>query len=105
MKSNENLKDSILKIFAKNPFDAFNHKQIAARLGIGSKAERQEVIRTLRQLAEEGMLLDDDHRGRLRANPDRIEALLPKSYVEGTMDMKQGGKAYVIPAEEGAEDI
>ncbi len=103
---NENLAKQILKIFANNPFDAFNHKQIASRIGAGSKAERQEVIRTMQQLAQEKHLVEDDHKGKYRINPKSIDdELLPQNYVTGTIDMKQGGKAYVIPEEEGREDI
>ena len=103
---NENLAKQILKIFANNPFDAFNHKQISSRIGAGSKAERQEVIRTMQQLAEEKHLVEDSHRGKYKINPKSInDELLPQNYVTGIIDMKQGGKAYVIPEEEGREDI
>ncbi len=103
---NEQLAKQILKIFANNPFDAFNHKQISSRIGAGSKADRQEVIRTMQQLAEEKHLVEDDHKGKYKINPKSIDDdLAPKNYVLGTIDMKQGGKAYVIPQEEGREDI
>ena len=101
----EEIKNQILKIFANNPFDAFNHKQISSRIGANSKAERQAVIRTMQELAEEKALIEDDHKGKYKINPKSIDDLLPKSYVVGTIDMKQGGKAYVIPQEEGREDI
>ena len=97
---NEQLAKQILKVFANNPFDAFNHKQISSRIGAGSKAERQEVIRTIQQLAEEKHLVEDDHKGKYRINPKSInDDLLPRNYVTGTIDMKQGGKAYLIPIE------
>ena len=99
------LEKQILKIFANNPFDAFNHKQISTRIGAGSKAARQAVIRAMQHMAEEGTLVEDDHRGKYRVDPKRIDDLLPKNYLEGTIDMKQGGKAYVIPNEEGREDV
>ena len=103
---NEILAKQILKIFANNPFDAYNHKQISSRIGAGSKAERQEVIRTIQQLAEDKHLIEDDHKGKYKINPKSIDDdLVPKNYVEGTIDMKQSGKAYVIPNEEGREDI
>ena len=103
---NEQLAKQILKVFANNPFDAFNHKQISSRIGAGSKAERQEVIRTIQQLAEDKHLVEDDHKGKYKINPKSInDDLLPRNYVTGTIDMKQGGKAYVIPEEEGREDI
>ena len=103
---NENLAKQILKIFANNPFDAYNHKQIASRIGANSKAERQEVIRTIQELAEQKHLVEDSHKGKYKINPKSInDDLMPQNYVTGTIDMKQGGKAYVIPEEEGREDI
>ena len=103
---NEELAKQILKIFANNPFDAYNHKQISSRIGAGSKAERQEVIRTIQELAEQKHLVEDSHKGKYKINPKSInDDLMPQNYVTGTIDMKQGGKAYVIPEEEGREDI
>ena len=100
------LAKQILKIFANNPFDAFNHKQISSRIGAGSKAERQEVIRTMQELAEQKHLVEDSHKGKYKIGPKSIDdELMPQNYVVGTIDMKQGGKAYVIPEEEGREDI
>lgn len=102
---NEQLAKTILKVFANNPFDAFNHKQISSRIGANTKKERQEVIRAMQELAEQKQLVEDDHKGKYKINPKSIDDLLPKNYVVGTIDMKQGGKAYVIPQEEGREDI
>ena len=97
---NEQLAKQILKIFANNPFDAYNHKQIASRIGANSKAERQEVIRTMQELAEQKHLVEDSHKGKYKINPKSIDdELLPQNYVIGTIDMKQGGKAYLIPIE------
>ena len=115
---NEQLAKTILKIFVNNPFDAFNHKQISSRLGINTKRDRQEVIRTMQELAEQKQLVEDDHKGKYKINPKEWgtrpsgvnpslfnDDLVPHNYVVGTIDMKQGGKAYVIPDEEGREDI
>ncbi len=97
---NEQLAKTILKVFANNPFDAFNHKQISSRIGANTKKERQEVIRAMQELAEQKQLVEDDHKGKYKINPKSIDDLLPKNYVVGTIDMKQGGKAYVIPLDE-----
>ncbi|MBQ8704454.1 MAG: ribonuclease R [Bacteroidales bacterium] len=95
---NEQLAKTILKIFVNNPFDAFNHKQIASRLGIATKRDRQEVIRCMQELFEQKQLVEDDHKGKFKINPKNInDDLVPHSYIVGTIDMKQGGKAYVIP--------
>ncbi len=97
----------ILKIFANSPFDSFNHKQIASRVGAHDKSSRQLVLAALQELAEDHVLVPDEHaRGKYKINPKSInDDLLPKNYLIGTIDMKQGGKAYVIPQEEGREDV
>lgn len=102
----ENYAKSIIKIFASNPFDAFNHKQIAARIGAHDKSSRQAVISTMQQLIEEKILIESDHKGRFKLNPKNLaDELLPKNYVIGTIDMHQSGKAYVIPRDEDRDDI
>ena len=97
----------ILKIFANNPFDSFNHKQISSRLGAHDKGTRQLVLATIQELAEAKILVEDENgRGRYKINPKNInDDLLPKNYLIGTIDMKQTGKAYVVPHEEGREDV
>lgn len=104
---NEVYVQQILKIFANNPFESFNHKQIAARVGAHDKAARQTVIRTMQEMAEENILVEDrNKRGKYKINPKNInDNLLPKNYVVGTIDMKQGGKAYVVPRDEERDDI
>ena len=102
---NEQFAKTILKVFVNNPFDAFNHKQVASRIGANTKRERQEVIRTMQELFEQKQLVEDDHKGKYKINPKNInDDLVPHNYVTGTIDMKQSGKAYVIP-ESGSEDI
>ena len=97
----------ILKIFANNPFEAFNHKQVASRVGAHDKGSRQLVASTILELAEAKILVEDGNaRGKYKINPKNInDDLLPKNYMVGTIDMKQTGKAYVIPQEEGREDV
>ena len=100
----------ILKIFANNPFDAFNHKQVASRVGAHDKGARQLVMATMIEMAEEKILVEDRNaRGKYKINPQYInDDLLPQNYIVGTIDMKQGGKAYVIPKDGdamGGEDI
>ena len=104
---NEQLTQTILKLFAKSPFESFNHKQISARLGATTKKARQEVIRSMQQLMEDHLIIEDeDHLGRYRIDIDHApEDLIPQNYIIGTIDMKQSGKAYVIPPEEDMEDI
>lgn len=104
---NELYAKQILRIFANNPFDSFNHKQIESRIGAHDKGSRQLVMATMLELAEAKILVEDEHaRGKYKINPKNInDDLLPQNYLVGTIDMKQGGKAYVIPQEEGREDV
>lgn len=104
---NEIYAKQILKIFANNPFDAFNHKQIESRIGAHDKGTRQLVMATILELAESKILVEDENaRGKYKINPKNInDDLLPKNYVIGTIDMKQGGKAYVIPEDQDREDV
>ena len=104
---NEIYAKQILTIFANNPFDSFNYKQIASRIGAHDKGSRQLVLATMQELAEDKILVEDKAtRGKYKINPKNInDDLLPKNYLVGTIDMKQTGKAYVIPQEEDREDV
>ena len=103
---NENIAHQILKIFANNPFDAFNHKQISSRIGAHDKGTRQLVLQTMQEMAESKILVEDDAKGKYKINPKNInDDLLPKNYLVGVIDMKQGGKAYVIPNDGEREDV
>ncbi|MBO7498113.1 MAG: hypothetical protein J6T64_02855, partial [Bacteroidaceae bacterium] len=67
---NEAYAKQILKIFANNPFESFNHKQVAARIGAHDKAARQVVIRTMQEMAEDKILVEDDNKkGKYKINP------------------------------------
>lgn len=102
---NEIYATQILKVFANSPFTAFNHKQIASKVGAFDKGSRQLVQSTIYEMAESGILIEEG-RGKYKINPRHIkDDLLPKNYLVGTIDMKQTGKAYVIPQEEGREDV
>ncbi len=103
--TNEKFATQILKIFANAPFTAFNYKQISSKVGAYDKAQRQLVQATVLEMAEDKILVEEG-RGKYKINPKHInDDLLPKNYLVGTIDMKQTGKAYVIPQEEGREDV
>ena len=100
---NDKLAQQIIKIFAKNPFDTFNPKQIASRVGAHDKASRAQVDEVIFLLATDEILVEEG-RGKYKINPKNINET-PRNQIVGTIDMKQTGKAYVIPDEEGLEDI
>ena len=100
---NQKLAEQIIKIFANNPFDAFNPKQIASRVGARDKASRIQVDETIYLLTNDDILVEEG-RGKYKINPKNINDT-PRNQIVGTIDMKQTGKAYVIPEEEGREDV
>lgn len=103
--SKKDFNTAILKLFANNPFVAFNYKQVSARVGAYDKATRQLVQATILEMAENRVLLEEGH-GKYKLNPKYLnDDLLPKQYAEGVIDMKQSGKAYVILDEEGRDDV
>ena len=103
--NNEKFATQILKVFANAPFTAFNYKQLSSKVGAYDKAQRQLVQATILEMAESKILVEEG-RGKYKINPKHInDDLLPKNYIVGTIDMKQTGKAYVIPQEEGREDV
>lgn len=95
---------SILKIFAASPFELYNYKQIASRLGFTDKGSKEMIQNHLISMSGDGILIEQE-KGRYKLNPQYANSnLLPKHYVIGTVDMKQTAKAYVIP-EDDSEDI
>lgn len=103
---NENYAKMVLKVFANNPFDSFNYKQISSRIGAHDKGGRQLVLNTILELAENKVLVEDG-KGKYKINPKNInDELLPQNYMIGTVDMKSTGKAYIIPQNpELTEDV
>ena len=96
---------SLLKIFAKNPFEALNYKQVASKMGAFDKGSRKMIADTILSLAEEKILIEE-RKGKYKIDPKYInDDLLPQNYVVGTIDMKQTGKAYVIPNNDSMDDI
>ncbi len=95
---------SVLRIFSNDPFSAFNYKQVSARLGINDKASKELVINVIHKLVKTDALKEDS-RGKYKLNPSYVnENLMPTSYITGTVDMKQTGKAYIIIDKE-SEDV
>ena len=94
---------TILDIFTQFPQSGFNYKQVAKRLGIQDRASKDLVKDILHRLylAQE---LTENKRGKYQLNPAKHPAKSARTYMTGTVDMKQTGKAYVIP-EDNSEDI
>ena len=95
---------SVLDVFQNNPYSAFNYKQVAARLGIKDRAGKDLIGLIIGQLYKSKELAVSK-RGKYQINQlnPRFEKEV-KTSITGTVDMKQTGKAYVIP-EDKSEDV
>ncbi len=97
--------NAILSIFGENPFKPMNYKQICKLLNIRDAAGKDVVYHILVDLFEEGKLLEE-RPYRYVLNPELLEEFGPKKqYVEGTVDMKSTGKAYVVLDDDAGEDV
>lgn len=96
--------NTILSIFGENPFRPMNYKQVAKIMGIRDNAGKDAISQVLASLLEQGKLIEE-RPYRYLLSPELIQEYGPKKqYVEGVVDMKNTGKAYVIP-DDGGEDI
>lgn len=96
--------NTILSIFGENPFRPMNYKQVAKIMGIRDNAGKDAINQLLVNLLEQGKLIEE-RPYRYLLSPELIHEYGPKKqYVEGVVDMKNTGKAYVIP-DDGGEDI
>ncbi len=89
------LKEQIIGMMARSPFKGMNYRQISKQLGIMDKDARQLVRDILDELLI-GNILVEEKRGKYKLHAKYITKYSPKTYVEGKVDMKQTGKAYVV---------
>ncbi len=100
----DQLTRQILEIFQQNPIKVFNYKQISSRLGKIDKATRDLIGTILFELFDKGITFEI-RPGKYKINPEYLSEIKShSSTVDGIVDMKQTGKAYIIP-EDGSEDI
>lgn len=86
--STANLSCSILNIFRKDTGKTLNHKQIAAKLGVDDANSRNNIIKTLAQLAAKKNI-EEVERGKFRL-------LKNDDYYTGILDMTAKGSGYVL---------
>ncbi|MFC2107473.1 ribonuclease R [Bacteroidota bacterium] len=100
----DQLRQQILEIYQQNPLKGFNYKQIASRMGKMDKATRDLIGTILFELFDKGITFEI-RPGKYKINPEYLSEIKSHSpTLDGTVDMKQTGKAYVIP-EDGGEDV
>jgi ribonuclease R/exosome complex exonuclease DIS3/RRP44 len=90
----DNLSKSILSIFRHEPQKTFNHKEIAARLGLDDTSSRNQIVKKLSKLAANDQI-EEVERGKFRGKETR-------DLVEGILDMASRGDGYVVV--EGMDD-
>ena len=94
----------VLSVFTDNPFRAYNYKQIGNLLDIKDKTSRDLLLTVLRELTLSGEL-NEVKKGKYILNEEKVHELTKtKKHINGTVDLKSTGKAYVTP-EDGGEDV
>ncbi|MGC6431208.1 MAG: ribonuclease R [Jejuia sp.] len=91
-----NLTNTILSILKKDRNQAFNYKQIAAKLGVNDASSRNQIIKTLSKLAAKQEIQQVD-RG-------KFKAIINTEYHTGILDLTGKGTGYII-CEDFDEDV
>jgi ribonuclease R len=86
----------VLDILHINPNEAFNYKQLAARIGLKTVPEKQLLIAVLDELHFSEDITEVD-RGKYKLN-------LRGGFVEGIIERHSNGKSYLLP-DDGAEPV
>ena len=95
----------ILGIFADQPFRPKNYKQVCKIMGIKDQAGKDVVYNLLIDLKDKG-LLEEVRPYSYVMGAQGMAQFGPKTkYVEGTVEMKSTGKAYVVRDDGEGEDI
>jgi len=92
----QNLTTTILNILRKEKNQAFNYKQIAAKLGVNDASSRNQIIKKLQQLKAK-QEIEEVERGKFRA-------IITTEYHTGILDIASRGSGYVI-CEDFDEDV
>ncbi len=87
-KSKSKFQDPVLESFQKSPDRALNYKQIAKRIGVTDKQEKNQLAQALHQMKTDGLLREVD-RGKYRLKH------IPKPKLVGKVDLTASGAAYV----------
>ena len=93
----------ILQVYHANPKSGLNYKQVSQRLGIEKRAQKDLVRKLIEELFR-NKELKESKRGKYQINLSgaRIRDS-KKTQVTGVVDMKQSGKAYVIPDDKSGD--
>ncbi|WP_313112420.1 ribonuclease R [Aequorivita sediminis] len=92
----DNLSQTILNILRKDHSQAFNYKQIAAKLQLDDPSSRNQIIKKLKNLQGKGSIQEID-RGKYILTPSQ-------NYYTGKVDIAGRGQGYII-VEDLEDDI
>lgn len=92
----DNLSQTILNILRKDHSQAFNYKQIAAKLQLDDPSSRNQIIKKLKDLQGKGSIQEID-RGKYILTPSQ-------NYYTGRVDIAGRGQGYII-VEDFEDDI
>ena len=84
----ENFAQTILNILRKDHSQAYNYKQIAAKLGVDDPSSRNQIVKNLKELLAKGSIQEIE-RGKYILTPSQ-------NYYTGRMDIAGRGQGYVI---------
>ena len=90
-------------IFADQPFRPKNYKQVCKIMGIKDLAGKDVVYNLLIDLKDKGLLKEERPYSYVMSQAGMAQFGPKTKYVEGTVEMKSTGKAYVVLAE--GEDV
>jgi len=96
-KKEKTFSEKILKILSQNANKPFNYKQICAVLELNDTKSRNEIIKDLKILAAQKVIIESEHGKYL------VKAV-SQDYYEGTIDMTSRRTAYFI-CDEFEEDV
>ncbi|MGC1474058.1 MAG: RNB domain-containing ribonuclease [Psychroserpens sp.] len=83
-----NLTNTILSILKKDRNQTFNHKQIAAKIGVDDASSRNQIVKKLQELKAKKEIEEID-RG-------KFKAVINTEYHLGRVDMASRGASYII---------
>ena len=95
----------ILGIFADETFRPKNYKQVCKIMGIKDQAGKDVVYNLLIQMKDDGLLSEARPYSYVMSQAGLAQFGPKTKYVEGTVEMKSTGKAYVVRDDGEGEDI
>ncbi len=95
-KDKKSLQEGIMNILTNNPRKSYNYKQLSKILNLTVKKERELVGEILKNLTDSEQLEE--------INPGKYKLRSHTGYVEGVVEMRPNGKAFVV-SDEVPEEI